>query len=176
MTPDGAKRNSGELLALTERVEGKFGSCKQEETMSFLRTVVIAASILISSSCFAQSISSVMKEYGVLGTWSLDCASSVEKGADRITFDAPTFGSATITELTSGGRIIISNISEVRAAERITQDKIRLTVVLTKFHGSAGPLSIPASDDREKPKQFLFEKIGQKISFQGVLLLEKCLN
>jgi hypothetical protein len=130
--------------------------------------------VMITSSCFAQS--AALKDYDMLGTWSADCASSVTKGADRITFDVPVFGSPTMTELTSGGAIIITRISDIQSAEKITQDKIRLTIALRKFIGSAGPISIPSGDERAKPNQLLFEKLGQKFRVNALFLIERCLN
>lgn len=141
-----------------------------------LHTLITIMFMLVPSWCFAQSTSSAMKEYGILGTWSPDCASSVMKGADRITFDVPTLGSPTVTDQTSGGSIIITRVSEVHAAERITQDKIRLTRSLRKFIGSAGPIDIPPGDDRAKPQSLLLEKLGQKLQLNGVFILERCLN
>jgi hypothetical protein len=117
-----------------------------------------------------------MKEYGILATWSPDCAIGLMKGGDRITFEAPMFGSPTMTELTSGGNLIISRVSEVQAAERITQDKIRLTISLGKFIGSAGPIVIPPGYDRAKPQSMLLEKLDQKLKVNGVSIVERYLN
>jgi hypothetical protein len=135
---------------------------------------MVTAFVMINSPIFAQG--ATLKQYGIVGTWSADCARSVLQGVDRITFDLSVFGNPTMTELTSGGSVIITRIYDVQTAESITEDKLRLTVALRKFIGTAGPISIPSGDDRAKPMQLLFEKIGQKVRFNAAFLFEKCLN
>jgi hypothetical protein len=132
--------------------------------------VCIAILLLGTTLAAAESTSTALKEFGIIGNWSQDCARSLTAGGDRVIIESPLFGSPIMAE-SNGLNNTTFTRSEIRTAERVTQDKLRMIVVPV----SSGGVVLPP--ERTKPKELLFQKRGQYLSlFNGAMVLEQCLN
>ncbi len=116
--------------------------------------VKLAISILlcvITSPAVSESTADAVKIFGLIGTWSWDCAQKMDAGGQRVTFSSGFFGSVkqTIVGATATAE------SEVQSAVRITEDKIKLTL---------GPASQTSSNSKRTfpGREWLIQKIGPK--------------
>jgi hypothetical protein len=98
--------------------------------------VALIALVLLSVGAAAQSTSSVMKAFGIIGAWSMDCSVDVTKVCtdlracpSRLIFNAPFFGKPTEEGITPPFMNLPRRTTqfEFDSAERVTNDKIKLT-------------------------------------------------
>jgi hypothetical protein len=101
-----------------------------------MRTLGIVLIVtLVASAAKAESTRSAMQEFGLLGTWSIDCSIDVKQGCGasrrcfgRVTYAASLWGAATreivVPSLTGNepSRFTV----EITSASRVTADKIRI--------------------------------------------------
>jgi hypothetical protein len=85
------------------------------------------------SSYAAETAAEAMRIFGLLGTWSEDCAKDPSReNSDRETYTAPARGppkrTIVTTSIRSDKRYVSEDINEIMAALRVTQNKIKLTV------------------------------------------------
>ena len=140
-----------------------------------------------------------MQIFGLIGTWATDCAWDMEHGGRRLTFSAPFLGSPTMMD-SIGGKYAANAKSKISAARRVTEDKIKLTVVADREQAKLELViarfdkKIRIIERRTMDKQYgkiLWDKDGfsyEIIAGPGTtviqtgkrmgetLLLEKCLN
>lgn len=121
---------------------------------------ILLAVVIYSISCpaFAEDAKTALKEYGLVGTWSIDCSKDLTREyGSRITYSVPYLGAATFVSSANGATGHMTQKSEVREAARITEDKIR--VILVPIERNA--------DDRAKmsttPLEAIYEKVGSKL-------------
>jgi hypothetical protein len=98
------------------------------------RLAIGVALVLIgfSFSAFAESAAQAMQAFGLIGTWSYDCAKDPLNGGVRYTYAAPMFGSATETTVVSAPAgngpgppyFVFKSQYEIKSAERVTEEKI----------------------------------------------------
>lgn len=143
--------------------------------------ITVIGTLVIPSTSFADSPRDAMEVFGLLGTWSNDCATTPAKGGRdvaRVTFAAPRFfGEATLTEVFYMNKGVIKLHMKITSAVRVTDEKIKLTVVIIDQTANDEPMN--AFDAR--PVEFPISKIGNKLQtrfFQATTdtVLEKCLN
>jgi hypothetical protein len=125
-------------------------------------TFVLFISISISiwgNYSHAESTSSAIKTFGLVGTWSLDC--SLTRDVLRTTWAVPMlfggFPSVTYNYTTKDGDTI-TQISEIEEALRVTEDKIKLIIVIGKRAGPQ-PLGSWLLEEGEK-WEFVFFKLS----------------
>ena len=130
-------------------------------------TFVLFISISISiwgNSSHAESTSSAIKTFGLVGTWSLDC--SLTRGVVRTTWAVPMLfggfsGFPTMTnEATTKDGHTITQISEIEEALRVTEDKIKLRTVIGKRAGPE-PLGAWLPEEGERWEFVLFKLSGR---------------
>jgi hypothetical protein len=115
-------------------------------------TLVLFISISISirgNSSRAESTSSATGTFGLVGTWSPDC--SLTRGVLRTTWAVPMlFGFPTVrTDYTTKDGDTISQISEIEGALRVTEDKIKLNIVIGRRAGPQPPVPwLPEEGDK----------------------------
>ena len=102
---------------------------------SFLILVTLWCSI-----AHAESTAEAMKEFGLLGTWSVDCAKDVKQACDpkdecinRKTYTAPWFGIPMLEVTASTFKSGVTQEAKmvIKSATRITNDKIKVTIVIS---------------------------------------------
>lgn len=161
---------------------------------TFMRSMRIAVLFgfvsITSTSAFAESVANALETFGLVGTWSTDCALRlreedvfvrqplimfVQKIPMRRTFKIPWFGVATVTteiafKQESGENkpkidfTLIVQEEEINEADRATSSKIALTVTLKRLTFNGVQQEIRSDD---KPVQHVIEKVGDKIGYQS---------
>ncbi len=156
--------------------------------MRTLLAAIVITNLLSGSSAIAESTKEAMSAFGMLGTWSLDCARP-----SRVVYATPLFGAPTITSVANGKE---GGLSEVQEAFRVTAEKIKLQLIIRKAPGALDWMPQPGeiweavyekSGNKFRPLS-VRQKDGPKITAQdgfyyvpknsGMLTLpfEKCLN
>lgn len=109
-----------------------------------------------------------MKSFGLVDTWSENCADS---GAFRATFALPFFGTPTVAMSSNNAKDGNGKLEgDIASASLVTVDKLKIMVSLTTLNGVRAPKPMP-------PAPGLYEKIGNKMRVDGrTSILEKCLN
>ena len=94
--------------------------------MYAILTVMLTALLaLVTSGGSAESTAEAVKTFGLIGTWSTDCAEELQSVGERVVFDSSWLGVVTATRVPPSGR----NVSEVQSAIRVTETKIKITVL-----------------------------------------------
>jgi hypothetical protein len=107
----------------------------------------------------AESTSEALKAFGLIGTWSQDCAGE-DRSVERVTYEVPFFGSPTIAVATKlPGMGIHRKEGNIVSATRITVDKFRLTIDASKTTREDKTWNLKGKS-RETA---LFLRIGDKI-------------
>jgi hypothetical protein len=122
----------------------------------------------------AESSSQALETFGIIGTWSTDCASP---GIARLIFTSSMFGGQRMTEQfdqqypnAPSKRIVYQH--DIKSAVRITEEKMSITSVAVTINGNAISVSSPLI----QPKTLLFEKVRNKLVLNNQMVLEKCFN
>ncbi|MGJ5050344.1 hypothetical protein ACQR09_25040 [Bradyrhizobium oligotrophicum] len=128
------------------------------------RRVIALLVLALPCSPASASSRSVMNDFGLAGTWSLDCSKDAEKqsGGYRMTVNAPIFGTATsysVMRLQDGKLLITKN--EIEGALRLTESKIQLTI--NPIERSIGGQLQPREGVFSSKLLVTYEKVGQKI-------------
>jgi len=114
----------------------------------------------------AESTSGAMQAFGLVGTWSEDCAA---QGAARLAHAYPVFGNPTITITANNSKDGSGTLEvEIKSASKVTDEKLKLITVFTAKDGVRNP-------NPSETSATVYEKIGTKMR-SGGMLLEKCLN
>jgi hypothetical protein len=130
--------------------------------------LIALSSMFAVYSTFALSddAGSAMKDFGLVGTWSFDCAKDPVKDAyaTRDTYSVPRlFGKPTMvmTFVQKSGDLTVRTY-EIESATRITEEKIRIEVTLIKTEHSISQAndSAPSSGGSV---QFLLQKVGSRL-------------
>jgi hypothetical protein len=119
--------------------------------MTRLLRIVGLTGILASSSAVAESAKEAMQTFGMIGTWSLNCATS----SFRVVYGFPMSGPPTLTMFLNGQE---TAISEVQDAVTATEAKIKITYLIKSAPQgtpSWGPLT-------GEIWEAVYEKIGNK--------------
>ena len=128
--------------------------------MTRLLGIVGLAGILVSSSAVAESAKEAMQTFGMVGTWSLNCATS----PFRVVYAFPVSGPPTLTSVFNGQE---TAISEVQEAVRATEEKIKVTYFI-KSTPQGTPVWGPLTGEIWEA---VYEKIGNK--FRPLSVKEK---
>ena len=82
---------------------------------------------------FAESASDAMRDFGLIGTWSPDCAVDPAGPVPvlRVTYSILS-GLPAFSNFTKAGKVSAASEGEIRSAVRVTEDKLRITTVITK--------------------------------------------
>lgn len=126
--------------------------------MIALRPVIGLALCLIVGSALSESTAEAVRTFGLIGTWSIDCAR--DRDVIRTTFSATSFGAPKRTEvhLATDGSVMRTVEYEVRSAVRVTEDKIKLlSIAISSKNARGGTLPLPDSQEA------VYEKSGNKI-------------
>jgi hypothetical protein len=125
--------------------------------MNRLIVLCAAASVLSTTAARTESMSSAIKEFGLVGRWTFDC----QYGNGEI-YEAPFFGSPTLKTILITGREHTETLYTIKSATRLTEEKIRLTYVLDGGKQTYDGLTkvVPADP---KVITSVFQKEGSKI-------------
>lgn len=132
----------------------------------FAAIVVAFAALVATGPANAQGIGEVLKAFGLLGTWSPDC--SDKKSQPRLTFT----GGGKPTAAFSNPAQAETGEANVTAAERVTEQKVSVTVTPARKNGK----EIAPNSSESRPQTIVLEKVGDKLKGPGGPPLEKCLN
>ena len=123
--------------------------------MIVLRPAICLALCLMASPVFSESIAEAVKTFGLIGTWSIDCARDRE--VIRMTFSSTVFGAVKRTEVGFGanGAVAWTREYDVTSAVRAAEDKIKLTSTAVGSKNAEGD-SLPLPDSQVG----VYEKIG----------------
>jgi hypothetical protein len=127
--------------------------------MKALKPATVLVLCAMVSPAFPESATEAVKTFGLIGTWSADCARDRE--VIRMTFASPLPGFVTRTEVAVLGpktsqRVVTEY--EITSASRVTEDRIKLTsVARTRRDTHLGPLPLPESQEG------VYEKSGNTI-------------
>jgi hypothetical protein len=126
--------------------------------MRVLPAAMVMVALMTPGSATAESTAEAIRAFGLVGTWSWDCARS---DRDRMTFATPLFGASTITSGKKGHQDEVIEISE---AVRVTDDKIKLTFLVKKIVGNPDPDPWLDANPGES-WELVFAKYGNKIKW-----------
>jgi hypothetical protein len=96
--------------------------------MQSKRALSALVAFILAPPAFAENTADALKTFGLIGTWSRDCAKDPTKDGERSTYAVPLFGAPTITVIRPHHLIE----HEIRSAVRATEDKIKVVDVITK--------------------------------------------
>jgi hypothetical protein len=118
----------------------------------------------------AENPSNIMTEFGLVGTWSEDCAMP---GALRITYTYSLPGNPAVAMAARNDRDGNGTIYfEVVSASKVAEEKLQVMFIIT------GKDDIRVPKDRlgeQQPRPGVYERVGQKMK-SDYLVLEKCPN
>jgi hypothetical protein len=110
--------------------------------MKLVATMLL--SFFLTNACLgAESASTAIKTFGLVGTWSGNCRAKV-KGAFRSTWAlSESFGDPTLKIIAmNDARINYEVLNEIREAARIADDYIKIILAITKISGQL-PIALP---------------------------------
>jgi hypothetical protein len=103
----------------------------------------------------SESTSGAMSAFGIVGSWSPDCAGSV-----RLTYSTPFFGTPTITIERDGKQQLVA---EVQEAVRVSEEKLKFTVRVEKRATSdVTPMQFKALPQPGEVWEIVYVKVGNK--------------
>jgi hypothetical protein len=118
--------------------------------------VTILASTLFTIPSGAESTAEAMKNFGLIGTWSTDCAKDPAKDGERTTWDVPIFGVA--TETFANPSFVFTH--EIKSAVRVTDEKLKYVEVLVKILEKEKPRDLLPG--QTMPVELVIIKLGNK--------------
>jgi len=127
--------------------------------------VVALLTVVAAGPASAQDIDAVFKAFGLLGTWSPNCS---DKSQPRLTFAG---GSKPTASFNNPARDE-SGEASVTAAERVSDEKVSVTVTPAKRNGK----SVDPKSSESRPQIMAIEKVGDKIKGPSGPTLERCAN
>ena len=84
--------------------------------------------IMLSSPIRAETTAEALRAFGLVGTWSPDCAKETAKGGERSTILVPTLGEPTIESIGHYGpdnRFTTISHFLIKSAIRVTEEKLK---------------------------------------------------
>ena len=132
----------------------------------FAAIVVAFTALVVTGPASAQSIDDVLKAFGLLGTWSPDCSDKTKQ--PRLTFT----GGGKPTAAFSNPAQAETGEANVTAAERVTEQKVSVTVTPARKNGK----DIAPNSAESRPQTIVLEKVGDKLKGPGGPPFEQCLN
>jgi hypothetical protein len=110
--------------------------------------------LLVMGTCShasAESTAQAMQAFGLIGTWSLDCAKDPLKGGVRDTYAVSILGTATASEIGSfhtgsdvpSSYVFFKEETEIKQAIRVTEEKIKLIQIHTSWANVKDNASTP---------------------------------
>ena len=114
--------------------------------LPFLAVAALAISVHgASSPAFPESASAALEKFGLVGTWSDDCARDPAKDGGRLRFTVPLIGAPRMEDPRT------DDSAEITSAVRVTEDKIKIQFVL------------PAKLKAPAPGEEVFKKEGNRL-------------
>jgi len=107
-----------------------------------LETKAAIIVVLITATCSlarAESTAQALEAFGLVGTWSADCAN---ESLARITYAVSVLSSPTVTAIT----LEFKQVFEIDSAVRITEDKLRTTKHYSSYVLNGKPLAARTQD------------------------------
>jgi hypothetical protein len=127
--------------------------------MQVLTPATVLVLCAMASPAFPQSAAEAVKSFGLIGTWSEDCARDRE--VIRMTFSLTLSGAARRTEVAVLGPNTSQRVFtdyEITSAIRVAEDRIKLTsMAFSRRDTHLGPLPLPDSQEG------VYEKSGNTI-------------
>lgn len=136
--------------------------------------LLISLSVVLSTICIisfpsnlaAETPAEAMSAFGLIGTWSPDCATE-EDGIERTTYSAAMLSSPTVLVSVRQKCCGVTKLeARIISAVRVTDEKIRLTAVKTKrIDEGGGELNVKPMTWQPKPHEetVLYERSGKRI-------------
>ena len=125
-------------------------------------TIAAVGLLAFGSPAFAESTVNALDAFGLIGTWSEDCA----KNGLRGTFVAPLLGVPTWTLSGYDGTYSVLMQFEIKTATRITEDKIKFVMVPVKFIKNGETVAL--TPQMREPGESIWLKIGNKIKSTNI--------
>jgi hypothetical protein len=125
--------------------------------------------IMLSLPAFAESSSEAIRVFGLIGTWSRDCAAT---GVPRLVFASPMFGNPTAA--------FRNGTADIESAVRVTDKKLKMIHGPSIISGKISDLcksgtGVNNSDPMCKSTEVVIERVGEDFKI-GNAVFEKCLN
>ena len=139
------------------------------------RSQIVLLASLIATPALAESTRAAMQEFGIVGTWSVDCSVNVMKSCaatkrcvGRITISAPLLGTAkndAVVPTPSDNPL--GRSTEIVSASRVTSDKLRVAykinqIINGKFQEIKGRSAFLIPTDGEEWES-VYVKKGDKL-------------
>jgi hypothetical protein len=116
------------------------------------RILLLAGSLaVLASGARADTTGGAMKSFGLVGAWSTDCA-----GDFRAVYDIPWFGQPTL-KITFRDKE--QAVYEIQSATQITDEKIKLSWLVTMRFGGSKPNLVAAAGEKYEA---IYQKVGSK--------------
>ncbi len=136
-----------------------------------MRTLVAATiTAMLFGQASAESTGDALKTFGLIGTWSPDCAkdpkdplpdSMLTTYPTRYTYSMSLFSVPRVTRVQRvPGNVVITFASEIRSAERVTESKIKYIAIPIRLEQSDAP---PQFLKNQSSTEFILEKSGSII-------------
>lgn len=91
--------------------------------MSRFRIWLIVALCGLNYSAAAEDAAAVLKAFGLVGTWSIDCSKLL-----AFTYEIPSFGAPTVKTVDETGELV--EVLRINQATRVAEEKIKLVNVV----------------------------------------------
>jgi hypothetical protein len=122
--------------------------------------LIFSAAPLVPSAA-AESTGDAMSAFGLIGTWSADCAKGPLSGVVRLTYSLPLIGSPKIIATVGFPAVgVTTSEFEIRSAVRVTEEKIKYTSVRVSSSNANTKLTTEIDD---RPRETVLMKNGGKI-------------
>lgn len=128
-------------------------------------TAVALIGVVMAGNAGVESTSDALRAFGLSGVYAVDCAKdATQESASRITYVIPPSGSPYATNVTRTQGYTFTWKSEFRSAARVTEDKLKYTLVLTEKR-----ILAPQAGEKEKVEKGeavyngVIQKFGSKI-------------
>lgn len=133
-----------------------------------MRYFVLLALALSQSHAYADTTKDALKAFGIVGTWSPNCAIDPSKSCERtgtcnyrIIYSVPFFGSPNRTSViaTLNDNKPITTKEDIGTAEQITTDKLRYTYVLQNAFANG----VDWTPQKGEAWEVVLQKVGPKL-------------
>jgi hypothetical protein len=95
--------------------------------LSRLAAVVILVMLALPLPSYAESPADALKVFGLIGTWSTDCAKDLsEVGAIRRIYESPIFAMPSTTVIQNWGNFTTTRQFAIISATQVTEEKIKI--------------------------------------------------
>jgi hypothetical protein len=129
------------------------------KTVGLFSGLCLVALLVILAFGNSDATKNTLKEFGLVGTWSFDCA-----GKGRTRFSVPFFGPPAGT-VTNGGDETRTE-AEIRSATLVTQDKLKIVTLITRV--PEVNKNNPNARQKGELWKAVYERFGKKLRIMDI--------